>query len=68
MCLASDTQIQYKCAWGGDARIHFKTDPRDKIYGFLGLATDIQESDIPVEYDSSEATGYVHQLRKVSSD
>jgi hypothetical protein len=35
-------------------------DPRGNIYNFLGLATDIQESDIQPDYGSSSAKMYTN--------
>ncbi|RDW92048.1 hypothetical protein BP5796_01442 [Coleophoma crateriformis] len=30
------------------------TDPRDRVYGMLGLATDVKEGDIPIVYTKTE--------------
>jgi len=35
------------------SKLHFCRDKKDKVYGVVGLASDINEGDIPVEYGQS---------------
>jgi hypothetical protein len=52
-------QFQRHCAAIRDLVYEFRnqeaTNPRDKIYTFLGLATDLQENDITPQYSNTEA-------------